>query len=162
MYSEITMRANLVQYGIEQQISTKCILRQKRASMHTCWMEEQRRHHPFLFCRYRATVIRNLPQLQKLDNVIVQPDEVADAMRRGIELIHPYDQDESIPYTNYAPPPGPPQTYQQVLMPCIFHVSMSFTWKCLMPFLKWCPVFKGATLPLSQWHHQQHNFFKVC
>ena len=65
-------------------------------------------------------MIRNLPQLQKLDNVIVQPDEVADAMRRGIELIHPYDQDESIPYTNYAPPPGPPvQTYQQVLM----HIS---------------------------------------
>ena len=65
--------------------------------------------------RYRATVIRNLPQLQKLDNVIVQPDEVADAMRRGIELIHPYDQDESIPYTNYAPP-GTTQAYQQVLM----------------------------------------------
>ena len=42
---------------------------------------------------------------------MVQPDEVAEAMRRGIELIHPYDQDESIPYTNYAPPG--PQSYQQ-------------------------------------------------
>ena len=59
-------------------------------------------------------MIRNLPQLQKLDNVIVQPDEVADAMRRGIELIHPYDQDESIPYTNYAPPGGPPSYQPQV------------------------------------------------
>lgn len=57
-------------------------------------------------------MIRNLPQLQKLDNVVVQPDEVADSMRRGIELIHPYDQDESIPYTNYAPP-GPPSFQQQ-------------------------------------------------
>ena len=36
--------------------------------------------------RYRVTVIRNLPQLQKLDNIAVQPDEMADAMRRGIEL----------------------------------------------------------------------------
>ena len=55
-------------------------------------------------------MIRNLPQLQKLDNVVVQPDEVSDAMRRGTELIHPYDQDESIPYTNYAPPGT--QSYQ--------------------------------------------------
>ena len=66
--------------------------------------------------RYRATVIRNLPQLQKLDNVVVQPDEVADAMRRGIELLHPYDTDESIPYTNYGPPqsqaPVGPPSYQ--------------------------------------------------
>ena len=47
--------------------------------------------------------------MQKLDNVVVQPDEVADAMRRGIELIHPFDADESMPYTNYAAPPtGPP------------------------------------------------------
>jgi len=49
--------------------------------------------------------------LQKLDNVVVQPDEVSEAMRRGIELIHPHDQDESIPYPNYAPPGT--QTYQQ-------------------------------------------------
>jgi len=41
---------------------------------------------------------------------VVQPDEVSDAMRRGTELIHPYDQDESIPYTNYAPPGT--QSYQ--------------------------------------------------
>ena len=41
--------------------------------------------------RYRQTVIRNIPQLQKLDNVAVTPEEMADAMRRGIELDHPLD-----------------------------------------------------------------------
>ena len=41
--------------------------------------------------RYRQTVIRNIPQLQKLDNVAVTPEEIADAMRRGIELDHPLD-----------------------------------------------------------------------
>jgi len=40
---------------------------------------------------YRQTVIRNIPQLQKLDNVAVTPEEMADAMRRGIELDHPLD-----------------------------------------------------------------------
>ena len=39
------------------------------------------------------TVIRNLPQLQKLDNIAIQSDEMADAMRRGIELIHPLERD---------------------------------------------------------------------
>ena len=56
---------------------------------------------------YRMTVIKNLPQLQKLDNVMVQPDEVGEAMRRGVELIHPHDR--PIPgqidsYNNYGPP----------------------------------------------------------
>merc|ERR1711892_612718 len=40
---------------------------------------------------YRQTVIRNIPQLQKLDNVAVTPEEMADAMRRGIYLDHPLD-----------------------------------------------------------------------
>lgn len=52
--------------------------------------------------RYRLTVIRNLPQLQKLDNITIQADEMADAMRRGQELLHPFDQVDSyhtpIPY----------------------------------------------------------------
>ena len=52
-----------------------------------------------VLCRYRSTVIRNLPQLQKLDNAVVQPDDMAEAMRRGIELVHPLDRD-----TAYAPP----------------------------------------------------------
>jgi len=74
------------------------------------WLEENPCCNSSQSDLYRSTVIRNLPQLQKLDNVVVQPDEVSEAMRRGIELIHPYDQDESIPYTNYAPPGT--QTYQ--------------------------------------------------
>jgi len=80
------------------------------------WLEENPCCNQTQSELYRSTVIRNLPQLQKLDNVVVQPDEVADAMRRGIELIHPYDTDETIPYTNYAQPPGGPQSYQQTPM----------------------------------------------
>jgi len=76
------------------------------------WLEENPCCNQTQSELYRSTVIRNLPQLQKLDNVVVQPDEVADAMRRGIELIHPYDTDETIPYTNYSQPPGGPQSYQ--------------------------------------------------
>jgi len=45
----------------------------------------------WLMCRYRQTVIRNIPQLQKLDNVAVTSEEMADAMRRGIDLDHPLD-----------------------------------------------------------------------
>ncbi|XP_059085493.1 uncharacterized protein LOC131882366 isoform X3 [Tigriopus californicus] len=57
---------------------------------------------------YRVTVIRNLPQLQKLDNLPVQSDEMADAMRRGMELVHPLDREPTVPYHNvnyqYATP----------------------------------------------------------
>lgn len=59
---------------------------------------------------YRMTVIKNLPQLQKLDNVMVQPDELGEAMRRGVDLIHPHDRpipgqmgNENLAY-NYGPP----------------------------------------------------------
>lgn len=45
--------------------------------------------------RYRMTVLRTLPQLQKLDNVGVTPDEVKDAQRRGVYLQHPDDVPES-------------------------------------------------------------------
>ncbi|KAJ9579630.1 hypothetical protein L9F63_004709, partial [Diploptera punctata] len=40
---------------------------------------------------YRMTVLRALPNLQKLDNVAVQPEEVQDALRKGRELVHPED-----------------------------------------------------------------------
>ena len=40
---------------------------------------------------YRMTVIKNIPQLQKLDNVGVTSEEMADAMRRGLDLDHPLD-----------------------------------------------------------------------
>jgi len=45
-------------------------------------------------CRYRLTVLRALPTLQKLDNIAVQPEEVQDAMRKGRELVHPEDIQE--------------------------------------------------------------------
>ena len=40
---------------------------------------------------YRWTVLKNVPQLQKLDNVGVTSEEMAEAMRRGLELDHPLD-----------------------------------------------------------------------
>jgi len=40
---------------------------------------------------YRLTVIKTLPQLQKLDNSQVTSEEMADAMRRGLDLMHPLD-----------------------------------------------------------------------
>ncbi|KAG8227551.1 hypothetical protein J437_LFUL000651, partial [Ladona fulva] len=40
---------------------------------------------------YRPTVLKALPRLQKLDNVAVEPEEVQDAMRRGLDLYHPED-----------------------------------------------------------------------
>jgi len=51
---------------------------------------------------YRQTVIRNLPQLQKLDNVAVSSEEMAEAMRRGVELSSPADRLQEEP----APPPA--------------------------------------------------------
>jgi len=48
---------------------------------------------------YRLTVIKALPQLQKLDNVPVQSEEMADAMRRGLDLLHPLDSEgEGVTY----------------------------------------------------------------
>ncbi|CAB3246651.1 unnamed protein product [Arctia plantaginis] len=44
---------------------------------------------------YRMTVLRNLPNLEKLDNVAVQPDEVQEAMRRGVHI--PDSDDEGYP-----------------------------------------------------------------
>ncbi|KAG5887115.1 hypothetical protein JTB14_000746 [Gonioctena quinquepunctata] len=44
---------------------------------------------------YRLAVIKALPQLQKLDNIQVSPDELRDAQRRGKTLYHPDAQEES-------------------------------------------------------------------
>ncbi|XP_046974950.1 uncharacterized protein LOC124541148 isoform X1 [Vanessa cardui] len=46
---------------------------------------------------YRMTVLRNLPNLEKLDNVVVQADEVQEAMRRGVHI--PDSDDEGYPQT---------------------------------------------------------------
>jgi len=40
---------------------------------------------------YRYTVIKTLPQLQKLDNTPVASEEMAEAMRRGLDLNHPLE-----------------------------------------------------------------------
>lgn len=56
------------------------------------WLDENPcTHHP----QYRMTVLRNLPNLEKLDNVPVQPDEVQEAMRRGVHI--PDSDDEGYP-----------------------------------------------------------------
>ncbi|XP_047523607.1 uncharacterized protein LOC125062043 isoform X3 [Pieris napi] len=44
---------------------------------------------------YRMTVLRNIPNLEKLDNVPVRPKEVQEAMRRGIHI--PDSDDEGYP-----------------------------------------------------------------
>ncbi|XP_063544398.1 protein tilB homolog isoform X4 [Cydia strobilella] len=44
------------------------------------WLDENPcTHHP----QYRLTVLRNLPRLEKLDNVVVQQEELEEAQRRG-------------------------------------------------------------------------------
>ncbi|XP_053621387.1 uncharacterized protein LOC128681482 isoform X2 [Plodia interpunctella] len=56
------------------------------------WLDENPcTTHP----QYRMTVLRNLPNLEKLDNVAVHPEEVQEAMRRG-SLI-PDSDDEGYP-----------------------------------------------------------------
>ncbi|XP_037967987.2 zinc finger CCCH domain-containing protein 13 isoform X1 [Plutella xylostella] len=56
------------------------------------WLEENPcTQHP----QYRMTVLRNLPRLEKLDNVPVNPDEVQEAMRRGLHI--PDSDDEGYP-----------------------------------------------------------------
>ncbi|XP_059058868.1 uncharacterized protein LOC131852239 [Achroia grisella] len=56
------------------------------------WLDENPcTHHP----QYRMTVLRNLPNLEKLDNVSVQAEEVQEAMRRGAHI--PDSDDEGYP-----------------------------------------------------------------
>lgn len=56
------------------------------------WLEENPcTLHP----EYRMTVLRNLPNLEKLDNLVVQAEEVQEAMRRGVHI--PDSDDEGYP-----------------------------------------------------------------
>ena len=62
---------------------------------------------------YRWTVLKNVPQLQKLDNVGVTSEEMAEAMRRGLELDHPLDggspnQSAQLRRQQHEASPGPP------------------------------------------------------
>lgn len=54
-----------------------------------------------LYFRYRLAVIRALPQLQKLDNIQISPDELKEAQRKGRVLTHPDEGEES--EEEYAP-----------------------------------------------------------
>lgn len=47
------------------------------------------------FDRYRLAVLRALPNLEKLDDKIVSPEEVQTAMTMGRPLIHPLEIDAS-------------------------------------------------------------------
>ncbi|GLV36503.1 uncharacterized protein CBL_08000 [Carabus blaptoides fortunei] len=47
---------------------------------------------------YRAAVIRALPQLQKLDNVLIQPDELSESLKKGRVLQHPEEHQETDEY----------------------------------------------------------------
>ncbi|XP_044745623.1 dynein axonemal assembly factor 11 isoform X1 [Coccinella septempunctata] len=44
---------------------------------------------------YRLAVLKALPQIQKLDNVPVSPEELKEAQKRGKNLVHPEDRAES-------------------------------------------------------------------
>ncbi|KAK6619997.1 hypothetical protein RUM44_006397 [Polyplax serrata] len=52
---------------------------------------------------YRMTVIKNLPSLEKLDDIKIEPEERQDAMKKGRDLIHPEDSD----YENSSPTRSP-------------------------------------------------------
>jgi len=58
---------------------------------------------------YRLTVVKTLPQLQKLDNSAVTSEEMAEAMRRGLDLCHPLDGGG---VSGGAPPPQHSQQQQ--------------------------------------------------
>ncbi|XP_063226344.1 acidic leucine-rich nuclear phosphoprotein 32 family member B isoform X3 [Bacillus rossius redtenbacheri] len=66
---------------------------------------------------YRLTVLRALPHLQKLDNSVVKPEEVQDACRKGLELLHPEDMspDSQWPSALSSPDcsPAQDQEYEQ-------------------------------------------------
>lgn len=49
------------------------------------------------------TVIKNLPSLEKLDDIKIEPEERQDAMKKGRDLIHPEDSD----YENSSPTRSP-------------------------------------------------------
>ncbi|XP_065331775.1 uncharacterized protein LOC135934160 isoform X2 [Cloeon dipterum] len=51
---------------------------------------------------YRLSVIRALPRLQKLDDLEVTDEERRTAVRQGVDLLHP--EDEDCQYSGYSPP----------------------------------------------------------
>ncbi|XP_012152474.1 uncharacterized protein LOC100877148 isoform X6 [Megachile rotundata] len=57
-----------------------------------------------LNCWYRMAVLRALPNLQKLDDKVVSPEEVQTALARGRILVHPLDMDASPPQSDTVSP----------------------------------------------------------
>ncbi|XP_034179985.1 uncharacterized protein LOC117604242 isoform X5 [Osmia lignaria lignaria] len=53
---------------------------------------------------YRMAVLRALPNLQKLDDKVVSPEEVQTALTRGRILVHPLDMDASPPQSDTVSP----------------------------------------------------------
>lgn len=53
---------------------------------------------------YRLAVLKALPNLQKLDDEIVSPEEVQTALTRGRVLVHPLDMYASPPQSDAVSP----------------------------------------------------------
>ncbi|KAG7210397.1 hypothetical protein KM043_011929 [Ampulex compressa] len=53
---------------------------------------------------YRLAVLKALPNLEKLDDTIVSPEEIQTAMARGRTLVHPLDMDASPPQSDAISP----------------------------------------------------------
>ncbi|XP_070538289.1 cilia- and flagella-associated protein 410-like [Ptychodera flava] len=53
--------------------------------------------------KYRMTVLKMLPNLQKLDNISVQPDEVNQAIEEGEDLPLPKQNTEELPNSHESP-----------------------------------------------------------
>lgn len=58
-------------------------------------MRNYRNFMTHYFDRYRLAVLRALPNLEKLDDRVVSPEEVQTAMAIGRPLIHPLEIDAS-------------------------------------------------------------------
>ncbi|KAI4483332.1 hypothetical protein M0802_013491 [Mischocyttarus mexicanus] len=61
--------------------------------------------------RYRLTVLRTLPNLERLDDKVVSPEEVQTALSRGRVLVHPLDMDASPPQSEMISPEEVPVEY---------------------------------------------------
>ncbi|XP_039297759.1 uncharacterized protein LOC111044351 isoform X2 [Nilaparvata lugens] len=68
------------------------------------WLDE----NPCTECDgYRLTVIRTLPNLKKLDNVPVDPEELEEALHKGRDLVHPEEE------VMMSPEPGPSRRHSR-------------------------------------------------
>ncbi|XP_049845767.1 uncharacterized protein LOC126298476 isoform X1 [Schistocerca gregaria] len=78
--AELFIRKNLI-----SDINQLCYL-QDLPCLRTLWVDD----NPCTQSKdYRLTVLRALPNLKRLDNIEVKPEEVSEAMQMGMPLIHP-------------------------------------------------------------------------